>query len=382
MELYCEDDQGCRELKYGIATSTALCQPTQNYNQKISIDQNSWLCYYAADNTGKTYSASKQIVYSDDDGDGVLNSCDVCEDTDAGKNVNEQGCAPGQVPISQAGTDSDQDGLPDYWEQQYNGLNCVFDYLAPDSNANSIDDPLEDYDVDGSTNVDEFTADTDPCFARDVSRVRNETRIPALPGVSDGASNVLAWVLLLVGLGLVGGGIGYLAYYTRSSGSSGVASKGVISGFGAGSLAKRKGISNTTPTTSTFKNIGQNISQSLGTIFGKRRGQQGREQLRERQEVFGKFGRTSENIPHVDEVLRMKSAHLPKLQELAQRYVDHKDEIKPGLRSEEKSIFTRLENIAKKTKDTDIEEVVSTKEAKDIFSKLKEISDKRKGKGK
>jgi hypothetical protein len=58
--------------------------------------------------------------------------------------------------------------------------------------------------------------------------------------------------------------------------------------------------------------------------------------------------------------------------------VDHKDEIKPGLKKEEKSIFARLENIGKQTQDKSIHDVVSKDEAKDIFSQLKSIAQKRK----
>ena len=72
------------------------------------------------------------------------------------------------------------------------------------------------------------------------------------------------------------------------------------------------------------------------------------------------------------------SKSLSGLQSLAEKYVEHKEEIKPGLQATEKNIFDRLESIAQKTKKKDIADVVSKKEADDIFAKLQKISKKRK----
>ena len=110
-----------------------------------------------------------------------------------------------------------------------------------------------------------------------------------------------------------------------------------------------------------------------------RRKREGRTKERSRKSLFGSFSTSSPSIPHVDEFIQKKAPHLSKVQSLANRYVAHKDEIQPGLKSHEKGIFAKLESIAKKTKTKKIHEVVSKDEAKDIFTKLKKISKKRKG---
>jgi hypothetical protein len=58
------------------------------------------------------------------------------------------------LPITvKISVDSDYDGLPDYWEQQYAA--CGLDYLVPDAAG--------DPDHDGSSNLAEYQAGTDPC---------------------------------------------------------------------------------------------------------------------------------------------------------------------------------------------------------------------------
>jgi hypothetical protein len=107
----------------------------------------------------------------------------------------------------------------------------------------------------------------------------------------------------------------------------------------------------------------------------------GREQKvkeRKRHELFGFFDKTSKDIPHVEKALASKADHHKKLNELANNYLHDKPKIDKGLRREERGIFDKLENIAKKTKDKDIKKVVSKGEAKDIFSKLRKLSKDRK----
>jgi len=101
-------------------------------------------------------------------------------------------------------------------------------------------------------------------------------------------------------------------------------------------------------------------------------------QTRRREDVFGQFTKESPKIPHVEEALSRKAPHLNKLQDLARKYSDHKETIEPGLKPEEKSIFSKLSKIADQTSTKKISEVVSREEAKDIFSKLRDVSDKRK----
>ena len=116
--------------------------------------------------------------------------------------------------------------------------------------------------------------------------------------------------------------------------------------------------------------------RKLGKLRRKRRG---KVKARTREALFGEFTQKSKEIPHVDKIISKKTPHLPRLQEVAKKYVKHKEEIKPGLKREEKSVFDKLEGIANKTKKKKIDEVATKEEAKYIFSKLKNISKKRKG---
>ena len=58
--------------------------------------------------------------------------------------------------------------------------------------------------------------------------------------------------------------------------------------------------------------------------------------------------------------------------------MEHKEEIKPGLKPSEKNVFDKLEDIAKQSRNKDIKEIISKDEAGNIFDQLKEISKKRK----
>ena len=110
--------------------------------------------------------------------------------------------------------------------------------------------------------------------------------------------------------------------------------------------------------------------------FGKRRRMQ-RMKSRKRKSLFETFGKESQEIPHVEKMLSTKDKSPQKLQEVAKKYVEHKDEIKQGLKQKEKSVFDQLEGVVKKTKGKKTKKV-SKKKAEDVFSKLKKITKDRK----
>jgi len=178
--------------------------------------------------------------------------------------------------------------------------------------------------------------------------------------------DILAWVFLLLGFLLVVSGSGYLIYYYTSIPVASVSGEG-------GLEARRRIMPTATP----------GVVQSWAEKLAKLRRIRGKKvKARKREELFGTFDQKSTKIPHVERLISGKTngkkSHLPKLNQLAKRYSEHKEEIKPGLRGEEKSVFAKLESIAKQTKGKRINEVVDKSEAKDIFEKLKRISQKRK----
>ena len=369
LEIHCSDQTGCGQIMYGTHASASQCIPVLPYNgAKISFTANGWLCYVVKDTAGNNISGARAVTLADTDGDGVANSCDVCADTAAGKISDAQGCAVGEVPEGERTLDTDNDGLPDYWEKTYDQEQCPLNYAAIDSNDNAIADTSEDYDVDGANNYLEYTGRSDPCVADELQSEetpQNRTFIP--PPTTPETGNVLAWVLLILGLLLTLGGIGYLIYYYKyaptSSTRAAPASGPISFDRPAADEEKEGGV----------------LNSWQDKLFKLKKEKAEKSKTRQRSELFQKFGKESSRIPHLTDVIKAKPS-LPKLQQLAQTYTEHKDEIKPGLRAEEKSIFAKLEGIAKQTKDKKITDVADTKDAESIFEKLKEINRKRKEK--
>jgi len=372
VELQCADTSGCG-ISYGKASSIDLCEPTQTYNgQKILFDKSGWICYAVKDSVGNNYTGTQRITLLDTDGDKVLDSCDQCSGTMAGKVADEIGCASGQIPLSERGKDADKDGLPDMLEKLYNAEECELDYAAADSNANGISDTLEDYDEDGYTNYEEYTKEFNPCVAEPGQTGVSVTAVKTSKETLD----ITAWVFLLLGLLLVLGGAGYLVYYYTVPGS-----KRTDRTMGLRTVS-RPVEQRTLPKGSAQKPLfqPQKMVQSwTEKLASLRKSQVERAKVRSRQEVFGEFGKQSAQIPHLEPLLRtLPKDHVSKVNVLAQKYVEHKDEIKPGLRTEEKGIFAKLENIAEQAKKKDIADVVDKEEARDIFEKLRKLSKKRK----
>lgn len=366
MELHCADQVGCGKIMYGTQVSKALCNSSLLYTgAKINFPANAWLCYTAQDILGNNISGYREVNLADADGDGILDTCDACAGTLPGKVTNAQGCAQGEITDEEETADSDGDGLPDSWEKLFDRENCPLNYAAIDSNDNAIADGQEDYDIDTLTNYEEYLGRSDPCVPDEVKKkepTRNETKLPPLPLPEEG--NLLALILLIVGLLLAFGGTGYLIYYYKYMTAAG--------GKKAAPAAERK----------SFEPPGEaEEKQTVADFWSGRLFQRRKEKVKtkQREEVFGKFGRESSTIPHLTDVIKAKPS-LPKLQQLAERYVEHKEDIQPGLRKEEKSIFAKLEGIAKQTKEKKITDVADTKDAESIFEKLKEINRKRKEK--
>jgi hypothetical protein len=378
VEIHCKDNASC-DIKYGKHGTSTSCLANRTYSGgSIKFDQNGWLCYYAEGALGNNVSNTELVSFSDEDGDGISNSCDVCSTTSAGKSVNGEGCSPGEAPDrgkfggpQDRNKDTDGDSLPDYWEMLYESSTCVLDFENIDSDSDGTPDGEEDYDLDGASNYVEFTSHTDPCLAGDKPiNIEDPKDGPTVtpPQFTTEKPNILAWVFLIVGVLLVLGGIGYLLYYYKSG----------TKWTGGSSSSSLIGSPGRMPSSVVNKPLPAWKRKLIGArkIFRKKSA------VRKRESLFSEFNKSSKEIPHIGKVLSSKQPHLPKLNNLAKTYSDHKEEIKPGLKKQEASIFSKLESITKQTKDKKIQEIASKKDAQDIFSKLREISKKRKQKTK
>jgi len=362
-------------MKFGENYERDACQANRTYNgQPLSFNRKTWLCYFAEDVINNSQASKILVPFDDEDGDGIsdIEDCDICPDTPSGRVVDNQGCAPGQ--IGNQTLDTDHDGLPDEWEKDYYSQICLLDFNLTDSDGNGIGDGAEDYDGDGYNNFEEYQEEQNPCIKE---RVTNPDGTEPGPGTTPGEepdggepgildtvkeSNTFAVILLIFGLLLLFGGLGYLIYDYNNQGKKPPRER---ESFIPVEEIKEK----TDSAVDTFKN----------KLFGIRKKTEEKNKQRRRESAFAAFSSSSPIIPHVDNIINKKVPHISKVQELAKKYVEHKEEIKPGLRPEEKSVFNRLEQITQKTKDKGIKEVVSPEEAKDIFAKLKELSKKRKG---
>ena len=355
VELLCSDMVGCRSFSYGKSSSSASCVPQTPYTgQKLSFDAPGWLCYGIDSNMGNNQTGSKHLAFSDADGDSVRDSCDNCAATPAGKVVNEEGCASDQATPEEAKKDADADGLPDAWELRYNREGCALNSTAVDSDGNGVRDTAEDYDADGSSNLEEYTRGTDPCRA-EALREEEERKIPAEK------PDIFSWVFFIFGWLLLAGGIGYLVYYYRFS--------------AAGKRAPLKLLPKGVSLAEAIRPVFPEWQQKLAAL---RREREKRKKERERREVFEAFSKSSPEIPHVEPLLKKKNPDVSHLQKVAETYTAHKEEIQPGLKAHEKSVFSKLEDLAKSAKKKALSEIVSPAEAESIFNRLKDFAQKRK----
>ncbi|MBI2668543.1 carboxypeptidase regulatory-like domain-containing protein [Candidatus Woesearchaeota archaeon] len=360
VEITCTDESGCQQLKYGTASSASSCKPTSAYTSKILVGEATVICYSVSDVVGKFINGSTTVQVEDDDGDGIMEHCDECPYTDAGEVVDDTGCATGELSDEEKKRDTDGDLLPDSWEKAFTKENCVFNHLRKDSDENGIEDAAEDYDKDSVSNFDEYGAGSDPCTAEVKKEVKEEKKT-LLPPALEEKTDFLPLILLMIGFLMTAGGVGYLVYYYR---------------YAPKQSMRKAGVPMATATkAAAAPGLIDMWKQRLAELMKARLL---RAKEREREAVFGQFTKESARIPHLEDILKKKAAHLPKLQELAEKYVEHREEIRPGLKPEEKGIFTRLEKIAQQTQEKGISDVATKEEAQDIFKKLKDLAVKRK----
>ncbi len=359
-EFVCEDIIGCKNFTYFLAEagpassagatlcnfslSPSLMPRTSYFGQKISTNKSLVFCYAVEDYRGNLLQDFKTIPFVDHDGDAVadVDSCDRCLETPSGKAVNARGCSEEEVPREEEKKDLDQDSLPDYWENLHFSPSCLLNSSAPDSDGDGLGDGQEDYDADGAINYEEYLARSDPCLESDKPVVQKkepkdqepgeepEPKPGPRPGPPEEPSNLVPLLLLLLGVILLFGGIGYLLYVY---------------------LSPRPSVKEMAPSTEEFFPEKKPALEKEAVALKKA---PQREKARGRKKLFGAFDKESG--------------------------VEHKEEIKPGLRSEEKGLFAELEGLAQKTKKKSVQELLHPEKAKDLFSQLQELSKKRKQK--
>lgn len=365
--------EDCRNFTYGVSPSNN-CVANLSYNgQNVLFTQPGYICYSAQDYVGNSVRSSRQISLIDNDGDGRIDTtqCDRCSQTQAGAIVDMQGCSDEQVDEEQAKTDTDSDQLPDAWEKRFNSQLCLLNAEEQDSDANGISDNLEDYDDDGYTNYQEFVALSDPCIADVIPpNPLEENPEKEEPSIIDDIlpeptqTDSLPLVFMIIGLVMMISSAAFLIYFYKKGGATG--------------SGKVENISRNATSTSSGATAETGLLGGLRSKLQEMRYQSSqRSKERQRAGVFDSFSQNSKQIPHIEKLVG-KSATLPALQKVAQTYVDHKDEIKPGLRKEEKDIFNKIEQIAKQTKEKNIGQVVSKQEANDLFGKLQKLAKERK----
>ena len=386
VEILCEDEiSGCKGIKYGIGVNSKECQANLTYNgNKIPLSSKMWVCHFASDNMGNNITGKELVDLKDSDGDKILDGCDNCSGTGANEIVDAIGCSNKDVlkreNESLSKIDSDKDGLPDNWEKKHDDYGCVFDYMLEDSDANGISDAKDDYDLDSYTNHQEYLYNTDPCNAGDVPFIpspgsellpeevtKNETFIVPLPTPSvtpSAEGNILAWILLIIGLLLTVGGSGYLIYYYNYQPPGKTSPKAATPNY----YQARAPTMGAAPS-------GQNWKDKFLQF---RKSRKEKQKQRGRENIFGEFSTSSKEIPHVDKIISSRAPVEQKLQQVAQKYAEHKEELHPGLKPEEKNLFAKLENLTQKSKGKSLSQAVGKDESQNLFNKLKEMSKKRK----
>ncbi|MBS3159003.1 fibronectin type III domain-containing protein, partial [Candidatus Woesearchaeota archaeon] len=180
--LTCQDlgGSGCNSesFLYGATGPSTTCSASQKYTAAVKVTNTAIFCWKVSDNAGNTHQGEQKITLNlDSDGDGIPDGIDKCPNTAKSERADQTGCAPSQKDddddgisndkdicpetiqeaidaqtINSSGCikDSDNDGMPDYWEMKYK-----FD-------INDASDASKNPDLDGANNLQEYRQGTDP----------------------------------------------------------------------------------------------------------------------------------------------------------------------------------------------------------------------------
>lgn len=245
IEVSCYDDQGCSDLFNYILAEDDNCAGSplvkKYVDLPITITESASVCYEIFDLSGNSFADSERFVVieqcfngiEDPDEEGVdcggpcVANCNTC--SNGRIDPFEQGIDCGGIcPTNcvQDPNDLDNDTLPDDWEIEYFG--------------NLSQGPYDDWEPDGILNIDEYEGGTDPTvddgtssggfnpedecqidsdcapgeFCNYKKECEKDTPISTTPTTQDEGSNIWGWILIILGIVLMGGGAYYI-YYSK-----------------------------------------------------------------------------------------------------------------------------------------------------------------------
>lgn len=215
VDQYCSKNSDCKTNNCDVGSGKCEAVSNKCENDLLDVGETDIDCGGSCPlcGIGKSCDSSADCISSaeckngvctgkagDSDGDGVKDDTDNCPDKANADQSDVDNDGQGDV----CDNDSDNDGLPDSFEQQY--FDCV-------TCVNPDDDPDED----GLTNLDEYTRNTNPIKKDtdgdgygDKEEIDNGTD-PLDPSSYPGGVGWLAYLLMILGLGGLGAG-GYFGY--------------------------------------------------------------------------------------------------------------------------------------------------------------------------
>ncbi|MBW3022338.1 thrombospondin type 3 repeat-containing protein [Candidatus Woesearchaeota archaeon] len=278
--VHCSDDTGCDmdSAKYGFIkfNTTGACTPDLSYIGPVEVLYDGIFCFKVFDTFGNSATGQEEIRLTlvDSDGDGIPDVNDKCPFTKTEEiyDVDQNGCGISErdtdgdgirdiddkCPDSEPGlnstymddtgcyVDSDDDGMPDFWEERYNldpddpadanfdndgdgYINLLeYQYGTDPNDANSV--PYVDSDNDGVQDLDDKCPNTPTGESVDAIGCSGSQKDSAADGVKDNIDacpdtkpkvkvddkgcplRFVQFMLLILGVVLLFGGAGYLLY--------------------------------------------------------------------------------------------------------------------------------------------------------------------------
>ncbi|MBW2963689.1 thrombospondin type 3 repeat-containing protein, partial [Candidatus Woesearchaeota archaeon] len=311
----------------------------------------------------------------DSDNDGIADYLDNCDNTPASEinqiitdeNSSDYGCGPSEIF-------SLGDGIDDGWRLKYFG--CI---ECPQAAADF------DYDEDGLTNLEEYNLkdfygestdptneDTDGDGYDDKKEVDNgwDPTDPNSPVKEK--SIVLPIILLILGLLMVAGGIGYLVFMKFQKIPARPA------------MPARPSIRVTRPMPRPIvRPRPAPVPGRYAELIAKRKAERQRQRREKIRGLFSAFTGKKEPLPKLTKIMtKEEKTPLERLTAATHHYLKKKEEIAPKLSGKEKDVFEELAEKIKKPTKTEVKKFLKKKpkeEIHDTFNKLMDIVGKHSG---